>query len=837
MLAKVRPETETGKAAWLRQVAALIEEFARAAKQSSQYPAYHPMMEAALARALQALHKIFPPESPDLVRLTTSRAGIIFNGDPLPAAGAGLAWFNRNLRRRAVKTLFLHSGLQTLDVEALLQLLFTEAQEIVEKGGAAAWLADRGIRNIGAEQQDYRRLLRESEAALLQMAPHQEGGDVQQMVKFCMGVLEKKLDTLVNQAVDENAEESEDPQHSLPARLTWLLDFISATPSEDNSPEAQAKSLSMGWQSLLETEITPSDFLATSLGNLIQVSLEALGPAADPSGSTPAQKRQRAEWEQNLNQILRRLDRELRARLFRVPVVVSPGHKDALSMLAGALSPEEVVEDIVFAHPMAAAGEASSALSRLFRRIMPTPARRAQIEPLLKARFLQAGMPEETYRNVIGLLLDGLAKEYSLQDSSAPFRLREEEAGALGNFAPIDLSDLLVTLQPQSIERSHTEMLLNLLGYECAPAEYAGLCAELASCAKRWQEREVNALALELLRGLAAEARASERPPSYRLIATSALARLDTPDFVSWIAQNIPSATEEGRVELLNLLGRLGENAGNNLLQFIYNEPDENLARAAARAIFQSESDFSAPAKPGKATRFYTNEGNESADSASEAGAGRNRLLELLSDTLVNGPADRSLKVVRILLSTRAPQAVQPTVTALRHSPVRVGIGILQAVGEFKPPGGEKIFFAGLEDGHWEIRAKAARALGDLAADLPNEAALQAVRQLSRLAKQPGLNPRALSIRLTAIESLGRLGREEAMPLLAGLLGTQNWLFPKAVSRICSSAAAALANIPSPHAARMLESGCSSRRRAVAKACRTALARWRELWERKKTLI
>ncbi|NIM04095.1 MAG: hypothetical protein GTN65_00370, partial [Armatimonadetes bacterium] len=52
---------------------------------------------------------------------------------------------------------------------------------------------------------------------------------------------------------------------------------------------------------------------------------------------------------------------------------------------------------------------------------------------------------------------------------------------------------------------------------------------------------------------------------------------------------------------------------------------------------------------------------------------------------------------------------------ALRHPQARVITGIMQAVGKHKPPGGERILFAGIRDGYWDVRTKATRALGEMA--------------------------------------------------------------------------------------------------------------------------
>ncbi|NIM05896.1 MAG: hypothetical protein GTO55_00475, partial [Armatimonadetes bacterium] len=398
----------------------------------------------------------------------------------------------------------------------------------------------------------------------------------------------------------------------------------------------------------------------------------------------------------------------------------------------------------------------------------------------------------------------------------------------LDSFTTVDLSDLLCSLDPEVIERSHTDMLLDLLGHECSPAEYAGLCAEIASWAKRWQEKGDRVLALKLLRALAKEAKSAERSPSYQLIATSALGRLDTPDFVSWLPETIPGASPAERVEMLNLLVRLGENAGHALLQFVFNEPDDDLVRTAALAICQAAPNGTTQVGREKTSTLYNPNGNSV--SAESRSTGKNRLIGMLSEALVNAPAERALRIITLLLSARSHEAIEPIMAALRHPQARVITGIMQAVGKHKPPGGERILFAGIRDGYWDVRTKATRALGEMAQALSDEAAREAVRELSRLAKQLGLNARSLSVRITAIEALGRLGREEAIPVLADFLEMPGWLFPKARARLSSTASTALANIPSPKAAEVLRNAAASRRSWVAKTCRAALRCWTERW-------
>jgi len=813
------PGREQEKSARLRQAAAALEEFARAARQASQYPSRHPVAEAAVERARLALLKLFSTPASDCVRLVTSPRGLLLNGDNLPAAGPGLDWLNEGLRRRLTKTILLRRALETSEVEDLLELLAGTAEEIVEGGGVPKWLAARGVRHIEAEEQDYRRLLRESEAAMLQMVAEQEAGPVREMVRLCMSVLEKRLESAVEKAPAASSDSESDENggtQNLFSRLALLADFVSSAPSGSGLSSGGAEFLPAGWEAFLEAEIPSADLLAAALANLIQAGFGVFEEV--PQESTA--------WEENVARAIWRLEPELRARLFRVPVTISPESEEALSRLAGRFSPQQIVEEIIFAHPMAITGETSSSLGRLFRRLMPTPARQLEIEPLLKARLLQEGMSHETYRNVVGLLLDSLAKEQMMKDKQPGFHLRKQEAKEAEGSSEQPISDLLASLAPGVVERARSEMLIELLGGNYSAAEYSGLCSELASGAQGWREKGEDELGLQLFRALAGETQAENRSSSQRLIASSALGRLGTPEFTSWLAQMILRASPQEKADLVNLLALLGEGAGKVLLGLVFAEKDEALIRVAALALCrQAESIGTFALQTGRV-------GFSRALGEGEGGfRGERGLAHLFANALAQGAPARVIRVIRILLSSQRPQVLAVVRGGLRHRESRMRVEMMRALGEFKPAEAERLLLAGLEDSCWQVRAEACRALGEMGGQLSREEALRATERLGWLAKQAGFNSRTHAVRLAAIEAVGRLGQEEAVPLLVGLLEEKGWFFRRGRERLRSAAAAALAEIPFPAAAEALRQGCASRKAALANICQGALTRWRRKWQ------
>jgi hypothetical protein len=456
----------------LRPVAALLEEFARAARQSGQYPLQHSVALAATERARQALLKLFPEASRGVVQISSSPSGLLFNGQELPEMGPGQVWLNEGLRRRLVKTLVFQPELDTSDVLALIELLTFDPEEILEQGKVQDWLLRKGVTRLRAEEQDYRRLLRESETTLLDLISGENDPASQEIIKHCLDSLERDLLKSLG-GISSDASPPPLAALSLP-NLVALLQYVSSPPAaKDEIPLPENIPLTADLSALAEMELSPVDFLAFGLANTIQTGFQAQSGQGDSF----------LQWKTALQRQILHLEPETRARLFRAPLVTSGG-PDALAEVAKDWSPEVLLEQIVFALPEALIGETSSALERLFRRIMPSPEQQIKLEPLLKESFLRAGNSPEIYRNVAGLLLDNLAKEQMLEEHRPGYHLSQVTLDQAPAFSPVAIGDLLDSITPEAVAGARSALALDLREEKLSLAEYDIICDELAAWAQ-----------------------------------------------------------------------------------------------------------------------------------------------------------------------------------------------------------------------------------------------------------------------------------------------------------------------------------------------------------------
>jgi hypothetical protein len=787
----------------LRPVAALIEEFARAARQSGQYPLEHAVAVAAIERARQALLKLFPLASGEAVQLSSSPTGLLFNGQELPEMGPGQVWLNDGLRRRLVKTLSFAPGLEAADVIALIQLLAAEPEEILEQGTGQTWFTQKAITRIRAEEQDYRRLLRESETTLLDLVAGEKDAASQEIIKHCVKLLGAEL-TQASLGVSGVGSATPLAALTLP-NLVALLQYVSSPPAakEEATPLSNSP-LAPDLTALAEMELSPVDFLAFGLANTIQTGFQTLAVNSADF----------LEWKNALRRQILNLAPETRARLFRAPLV-TPGGRDALAELASELSPEVLIDQIVFALPDALVGETSSALERLFRRIMPSPEQQIKLEPLLRERFLGAGNSPEIYRNVAGLLLDNLAKEQMLKDDRPGYHLNLlsfEDTSPLSRSSGI--TDLLATVTPEAVASARSVMALDLWGMELSVAEYTALCNELATWAQYWMARNDGARAGELLLSLGREFR-SGREGSYRLIAATALAPLATPNNAAWLSAQIPASPPENRTPLLEVLVRLGKPGVEELLDLAFTGRDDPLSQLAAGIACKTDASPSVIPHLDKPHFSLLNEGKQPSASLSPS--------RLLAKRLATGAAEESVRVIRLLLSDGCPMAISVIAGALHHPRPWVGIALFQALGESIAPGAGSLLRDGLASPRREFRLAAARALGKSAERLSPEDAQRVLVPLLHLAQTGGFSGQQLALRLEALQAVGRLKLEAALPALETLLLSRGWFFGKGRARVRFAAAGALAEIASDGARKILRQGQSHPHSGIAAACQAAL--------------
>jgi|GEM_PF-7004615 len=786
----------------LRPVAALLEEFARAARQSGQYPLHHAVSLAATERARQALLKLFPEASGEVVQLSSSPSGLLFDGEALPEMGPGQVWLNEGLRRRLVKTLIIQPELETSDVLALIELLTLEPEEILSQGSVPEWLRQKGVPRLRVEEQDYRRLLRESETTLLDLVAGEKDAASQAIIRHCLHPLEKDL----SQAPERDGTALPLSALSLP-NLVALLQYVSTSPAAKNETALPEElSLTPDLTALAEMELSPADFLAFGLANTIQAGFQALRASGEDFLS----------WKTALQQQILALEPETRARLFRAPLV-NPGEADALEEVAQDWSPEILLEQIVFTLPEALIGETSSALERLFRRLMPSPERQLKLEPLLREKFLAAGNSPEIYRNVVGLLLDNLAKEQMLEENRPGYHLSGVVLEQTPIYSRVAIGDLLATITPEALARARSALALDLRLEKLSLAEYDTLCNELAAWAQYWLEHPDPALAGELLSALGDEI-TSRQDGSYRMIAATSLGRINTPENAAWLARQIMAAPEETQNQLLIVLSRLGKSGAEALLNLVFASPSEKLSRQAALAACNNQSPLTDKTPSETAPLTLVTDGRQSQESFSIA--------QMLTRRLATEPAEKVVRVVKLLLSGNCPNAVKVGAGALRHSRPWVGVVFLQTLADNPSPAAAGLLLSTLDSPRPEIRLEAARALNKISGTLPSEIAERALGPLVRLAQNGGFSAKSRPLRLLAIGALGKLQQDTAIPALTNLLQDRGWFFAKGRRQIRFAAAAALAEIASPAALEILRQGRREGVPGITQACQAALDRF-----------
>jgi HEAT repeat protein len=807
MATEIANETQKLATSELRQIGAALEEFARAARQAMQYPSEHPISQGAIERARQTLLKLSALNDGKPVRITSSVGGLIVKGLRLENDSPALSWLNTSLRRLAIKALCLKPEVTTHEVGKLLELLNDESDTGNSSKDPLVWLAANDITNLEIIEQDYSRILRESEAALLQMAPGAEPGSLQDLVKHCMEALKTDCARQAD-ANESDIDDTSTPPPELPQRLAMMRSFAAMQLSKDPDLPMPAESLPTILEELLVEQVSAEDLLAGGLANLVQAGYEAANLALDTS----------VAWQEQAEQLLWKLEPELRARLFRAAVVVSAGQEDALGRLVFQTAPQQIVADMVFSHPKAIIGENSASLDRLLRRIMPTAARQVEVEPLLQQQCLEHGMTLEVYHNVVGLLLNGLAKDQMMQLTQSGFHLNTA-AQNIRMPTRADLADILVSLEPDKLAQARSEMLLVLLGHEFPLAAYATLCTEIATWSEYWRQLDEPRLAITLLRALAGEAHAPTSPHSHCLVAASTLARMATPELINWLKGIIARTPHEQQSDMIELLAHLGENTSSTLLELVLRSPDEALACSAAAIMCEP-------------TQFSTAKQTTTVDFGNDLVLqGIDRRAQPLVSLLSAGTPDAALRIARLLLIADSSAAHRLAGVGMQNPQERVRIGLLRMLGEIAPAEAETALYAGLTDASWLVKAEAVSSLRKLcetssSTPWPGDLPGRLITALLQIIQTAQLKTTALEVRLAAIELIGRLAEPSAVPTLIVLLQTRGWLNAGKRNQLHIACICALALIPTKQAEQALKKCCLSKNQAVAIASQRALARW-----------
>jgi hypothetical protein len=648
------------------------------------------------------------------------------------------------MRERLIACIRVDQGADPDDLAQVLSLLSRDPREVFGLGGAMR--AYRGGSSVHVEDVDFTRELRESEATWLETCDEVDGEAADSFTRIfdcCLRTLRNLGDgrMLSRLRSSEGTLESDD------------------SPSDDGSDSAQT---------------------TNAVANRVAHSVQCAGEVA-----LSADEDYWGGWRQNMTALLLSLTPEWRASVFRARSGRGAGRPDMLTLIAGGMSSEQCVE-IILDFPGAIQSEPSRGLARALSRTLPEEERIAAIEPLLHAEALRRGISEDTYRNVVGLLISR-AKPSPTADAA------EQQGWALDEMAEMthtdrdgeqdpELGELLETTSPGAVRRARIAMLLELSGADLEIEKYGAVLDALVGESRRGSEQGDTMLALEILSGLQRAAEPDTGSDAdRRAIATRALRRTGTATVVADVLAEIGRAGS-GRVrELVSLLADLGDE-GMAALVSVARDSDAARASDAVAAIVKRD------------------------------GAGSSWLRRLLTEA----NADATPHIIRSLLRGNDRQAIAQLSLLADHPSLSVKLDLISAIRE---TGARATPVLGrlLRNQDQSVRAAAIRALGETKAA---EATPLLCRQLG---EQTAFGEGARE-REAIAAALGEIGAAAAVPALGEALLRPGMAGVLAGAGARVAAAVALGKIGGAAARDALERGARSRSRVVKSACQAALA-------------
>ena len=467
-------------------------------------------------------------------------------------------------------------------------------------------------------------------------------------------------------------------------------------------------------------------------------------------------------------------------------MLTAEGAPDFLAEVAKPFSSAEIVS-IILGHPEAVVKEPSPQLALLLGRLVPDQERRSEVEPILHSTLLNQEMTEDSYRNVIGLLLDHVSGA-----SSEAAHMLEKQLGVLavkpeGSEQREGIADLLATLEHNNVVDSRLLMLEELVDMDHEPAQFVDLTRYLEQDAVSFAGAGDTERLIRVVHSLERQVQPeSPRSDSYRVVAARALRRTGTEPVVSRLKQALAGATPEQKCGVVRLLGHLGDRAAPVLVDAIRGEPSLEVEQAAVLAL------------------------------ARMGGEGDRAVQNLLSDR----DTDLVTKAMRILARTNEDAMIKHLYSILDRPDWRLKAELVRLLASCQGPQAEHILVRALLDDSIKVRAQAADSLG-------TRRATSAVGALSLAAERGALHGEGFHFRKAAVSALGRIASAEAVASLGRALSKGSRLFRENSDSLRSLAAQALARIPAIEAYEALTQGQAERRPQVRDACRAAAEEWR----------
>ncbi len=720
---------------------AVVESLTRAARQLTLYGPEHPIARAALDDACEVWRARTGEQTGEI---RADEGDLLWNGLALPSSSGSVSRMREAMRERLIACIRVDQGADPNDLAQALLLLSRDPQEVFGLGGAMR--AYSGGSSVHVEDIDFTKELRESEAAWLESCEEVDddaADSFTQIFDCCLRTVRNLGDVRMLSRL-RSSEETLDSND---------------LPSDDGSDPAQA-----------------TNSVAHRLAHAIQCAGEVALSADEDYWEG---------WRQNVATLLLSLTPEWRASVFRARAGRGAGRPDMLTLIASRMSSEQCV-GIILDFPGAIQSESSRGLARALSRIVPDEEKIAVIEPQLHAEALRRDISEDTYRNVVELLISR-ARQKLTTDAAEEQGWTLDEMSEMthtdrdGEQAP-ELEELLETTSPEAVRQARIAMLLELLEADLDIDKYRAVLDALVEESLRGSGHDDTKLALEILSGLqrAAEQSAGDGADR-RTIATRALQRTGTATAVADVLAEIGRATPGRARELVSLLAEMGDEGMAALVSATRN-PDAARASDAVSAIIKRD------------------------------GASSPWLRRLL----IEANADAMPHIIRSLLREKDSQAITQLSLLADHPSLSVKldlIGAIREAGTRATPALERL----LGDQDQSVRMAAIRALGETKA-------ADAVPLLCRqLGGQAAFGEGAREREVIAI-ALGEIGAAEAVPALTeallrpGMAG----LLAGAGARV--AAAEALGRIGGAVARDALERGARSRSKAVKGACEAILA-------------
>jgi hypothetical protein len=525
------------------------------------------------------------------------------------------------------------------------------------------------------------------------------------------------------------------------------------------------------------SELAPADpsdpnSATEAVAGSIAALLQAAGEIAAHTSSTNLQ-----QWQVVVLRHLEALGSRWSAFVFRAPVQVSQDNSDALALLARQMTFGARIA-LVLDYPGSIATERSEGLALLLERLLSDPEDAPALARALHDRAVAQGVPEELYRNVVGMLMPDLGKQRRAGEA-----MRTERADAVPpDAAPaLDFANLLSSLAPGRMRHSRAYLLLDMLSADLVGNYYPVVVNSVLEILRASTQEGDAELLIPLLQQLLKDAEEAGQPgSSRRAIAENVLLGSVDVDTMALLLRELDRRSSEQRSGLLRLVGQLGNTGKEALLNW--------------------------------ARRIRNRDSGESLLALAETDVPP---FQGLRQALVDLPLIDLEQALHMLMVHLDPLLIERLEVVASHPDPRARLALVHVTGTLQHKSGGNLMALLLSDPVPDIRAAAATVVGKLG----NAAAVPALCHL--LERESEFGPGA-RVREAAARALGEIASPEAVPALAKFVVSGGLLARFSPTEPRAAAVEALRRIGTTEAQRGLANWRRCRHPTLRKLCRKA---------------